>query len=558
MSKLIYVYHKNRTDSDEILRNKFLEINNEIVPDNIIPNPPNIYFKSNLCYAVINPVSTTKCIDDNLLLGLLNNNQEKWHELNSDRPDGTFVIIRSNNKFIETLTDPAGSRSVWYYFDSDKFIISTSQIAISKYLEDFQLNKKVIPWILSSGSLGPDNSWDKRVKKIKPNSTLRLDKENWNVTETVDEIKITSKINDYTKASKLLNRELNELFSNIKYDFSKWYLPLSGGYDSRAILLFLKKYNKEEITTVTWGTKESKKNPQTDSYIAKKLANKAGVKNLFFVSKKMEKDYDVVLDRFILSSEGCIDHISAYMDGLQLWKDLYNHGCEGIIRGDIPFASVKFNSEIEVRKTAGLLLCNDFELLKDYETWGYRKQKIPRNLKRKKNESYQAWIDRLYLQYRTPVITNSLSDIKYSYVEQSTPLLSKNILKIFCEFSDELREEKTIFKKIVEEINDDVSFSTKSSNEIMELVLRDPAFVDIMKRELTSEQALLFFPNEFLKNILNNLKNYKYIFFKPYKLIYRLKKRFGKNTRLKISYNLIAFRILIILRMQRAFDYKNK
>ncbi len=48
---------------------------------------------------------------------------------------------------------------------------------------------------------------------------------------------------------------IKKTINSIQIDPKHWVLPLSGGYDSRALLLFLKeKYNLE---TITWGTEAS-------------------------------------------------------------------------------------------------------------------------------------------------------------------------------------------------------------------------------------------------------------------------------------------------------------
>lgn len=354
------------------------------------------------------------------MLGFLNNNHENWHQVKTKIPDGTFVIIRADDDYVELLTDITGSRSVWYYSDHEIFIASTSQIAITRYLRNFTLNRKILPWILSTGTLGPGNSWDTRVKKVKPNTSVLLDRKNCTLTESTESVKFSKKITDYDEGKRLLKNCIKKLIEEADYHPAKWFIPLSGGYDSRALLLFLRDlFPQNRYRTVTWGTKEARNRVGSDAFIAGELSNEMDITNHFYESNRNHIDYAERLDRFIFNSEGAIDHISAYMDGFVLWNDLViNEGCEGIIRGEIPFGPCAVNNEFEVRKIAGLLICRDYDNLKEVDEWVDEQQTIPSELMKVDDESFQDYLDRLYLEYRVPVVVSPLADVKYSYVEQ--------------------------------------------------------------------------------------------------------------------------------------------
>ncbi len=83
---------------------------------------------------------------------------------------------------VEVLTDAVASRNVWYYFDDDILIAATTQRAIVALLGKFAFNRAAVPWMLTNGSLGPVPSWDLRVKRLGPDSTLTVDRESWHLS----------------------------------------------------------------------------------------------------------------------------------------------------------------------------------------------------------------------------------------------------------------------------------------------------------------------------------------------------------------------------------------
>ena len=96
-------------------------------------------------------------------------------------PDGTYAIVRVDNHRIELLSDYTGMRTIWHYHDKEYFIASTSQRMIISFLGNLKLNNDAVRWMLSSGTLGPENSWDKRIKPIQGNTIVSLDRKNWEI-----------------------------------------------------------------------------------------------------------------------------------------------------------------------------------------------------------------------------------------------------------------------------------------------------------------------------------------------------------------------------------------
>uniref|UniRef100_UPI0024959958 hypothetical protein n=1 Tax=Ulvibacterium marinum TaxID=2419782 RepID=UPI0024959958 len=289
-----------------------------------------------IAHAIINPVSTIEVKDNSILMGHMYSKEGDWHKPLSRIPDGSFAIYRSDNELVEIVTDSVGSRAVWYYMDNDLFIASSSQRAIVLFLENFEFNEKVIPWMLSTGSLGPNFSWDRRIRRLGPDSSVILTKKAW----VLDSKKVPLNYNEvkrtFREHKKVLHTSIESTFQNLNLDLKKWVLPLSGGYDSRSILFFMLKagVKSDALNTITWGLNKSQKEKGNDAYIAKKLAKKVNVNNKYYSTDISGESIEIVLKRFIEFGEGRIDHLSGYMDGFKIWKTLFEDGVQGIIRGD--------------------------------------------------------------------------------------------------------------------------------------------------------------------------------------------------------------------------------
>ena len=149
----------------------------------------------------------------------------------------------------------------------------------------------------------------------------------------------------------------------------------------------------------------------------------------YYHSDLSEEPVNNIINRFIRLGEGRIDHLSGYMDGFRMWKTLFEDKIHGILRGDEGFGWNQVSSALTVRLTIGCGLCSDFSNLKDYTKYGFASQELPQHLNQNKWETLNAWRDRLYHEYRLPTILSALSDLKFAYVEQINPLLSKIILQ---------------------------------------------------------------------------------------------------------------------------------
>ena len=514
MAKAIYICTRNNflTSIEKRLHN----ICNNLAPDNISAPAPKVVVNGNIAYGIMNPTSSIMERGNSLLMGQLFEEQDRWEEPLQDFPDGSYALFRDGKEYCEIVSDPIGSRAIWYYMDNEIFVSSTSQRAIIMFIGSFVFDERVIPWILSSGSLGPILSWDKRIERVPIDASVILDKNKWSISKKVRPIEFNLSEKSDEQHEALLREKLETTFKSLNLDYSSWVLPLSGGYDSRGIFCMIRNAGKniEHLKTITWGLESSLHVKGNDAYIAKELVNMLKVSHKYYPTDiSSEESIDTIVNRFLLCSEGRIDHLSGYMDGLKIWKTLFENSVQGIIRGDEAFGWVPVSSHVRARQSAGWNLCSDFSNLKNYKDYGFAVQELPQYFNRKKGETLATWRDRLIQIYGLPNMWSSLSDLKLSYVELINPLLSRKILQQVRELPDHLRTEKALFKKIVTSISPMVDFATKNdgANASLNNILRQEKITTMLKKELSSNNAKSIFPAEFLDYILAGIKTERQI-----------------------------------------------
>ena len=568
MSKILILC--TRKPDQNTLTEDIKILSKKLEPDNIIFPLPKVIKSQKITVSIFNPHTSISLHGLSVCLGKLTNSSDNWWKPKSKFPDGSFALFRCDNKYIEILTDATASRTIWYYFDDDIFIASTSQRAIIYFLKSFEFNQSVIPWMLSTGTLGPGYSWDSRIKFLDISSSILLDYESWKLKVKQCNLEVSSEEKKEEEHEKALKYALYNSINNLNLDYSKWVLPLSGGYDSRCILLMTKK--KKRLKCVTWGLSDSQYDKDNDAYIAKELTSLLDLRHQYFSIDKSNEPFEKVFSRFLTCGEGRIDHISGYMDGFEVWKTLFEKGIEGILRGDQPFSSVSVNSSLDVKRRAGLTLISDFENLKFLQEPGLPEQSFPRKFNRKSTESLIAWRNRLYLQFRAPFVWAALNDLKLSYVEVVNPLLTREIIMTARRLPDYLSDRKKIFKKIVDSISPPIEYATSQALDDSRNILRREDVVKFMLVELRNMKEYSIFPENLIQTILAEIeeslnkknksnKDYSSLFLKQkFKSLFnRLSRLFFRRVstsnnnekNLNIDFHLVAFRVCIINMMHK-------
>jgi len=559
MSKSIYVC--SRLEHPNPVRYRLEEICSRLAPENIKSARPEVLVNGDIAFGIINPVKSIVVKGKSLLLGTLFEDTEQWDIPGSSFPDGTYALFRENEGYVEVVTDPAASRTIWYYFDEDQFVASTSQRAIIMYLKSFSFDDRVIPWMLSTGTLGPF-SWDKRIRRVQNDSSVLLDRKKWSISLKSNPIEFIPVNRTEDEYEELLKEILREVTGGLRPDYSSWVVPLSGGYDSRAIICLLleSSVGKERPTTITWGTRAALNVRGNDACVAAGLAKALNVENRYFVYEESDASIEEIIGRFISSGEGRIDDLSDYMDGFATWESISEAGIEGIIRGDESFGWHPVTSEQSVRLNVECGLCTDYSNLKDYEKLAIPHQEVPDYLRRKEKETLSTWRDRIFIEYMQPVVQAALTDLKLAFVEQINPLLSGRVLKIVRQMPDQLRDGRTLFKKLVRSISPDFEFATSPSSLSRCKILKQEKVTGMLKQELSGSDVRSLFSKEFLLHVLQDIKEVNQREsqeqiasdnFSVKKMVPSFVKQAVRTTFAlpRLDGNLLAFRVMMINRM---------
>ena len=471
----------------------------------------------------------------------------------------SYALFRSNDDYVEIISDVAASRTIWYFKNKELFIVSTSQRAIINAIKSFKFNASVIPWILCNGNLGPFNSWDSRIECLPGDSSITLNRKSWTLTKKVKSADFSTMPVSDKKHEDLLRQALADTFESIDLDYSKWVLALSGGVDSRAILCNIKKNDK--LKTITWGSGSSPSQKNNDAFVAKSLADFFHLQHEYYKIDLSDEPLESIFNRFLICGEGRVDHISAYMDGFKMWKILFENGVHGVIRGDQGFGWYPALSPRDVRRTIAFSLWSDFSNLRSREEFGFAKQELPNTLVQREGESLEAWRDRMQHQIRHPLVLAALNDLKLPYVEIINPLVSRKIIYQVRKLPVHLRTGKSLHRKIVRTMSPRIDLAKVSATGSSKNILKSKQVIEFLRETLSSNYVYSILPKEFINYIFDNVETVEEKKSKKKKTLKdTIKKKMPKrlkniliNTILgqKIDFNTLAFRVYIISKMNK-------
>ncbi|HZF27921.1 MAG TPA: asparagine synthase-related protein [Gammaproteobacteria bacterium] len=487
MARAILVVRR-RADASGRLEAYLDALNRNLAPDNIVPHAPAFVRASGVEAAIFNPNGATRLEGTSVCIGALLEEAPLWHAPGARLPDGTYALLRADANRVELAADAAASRTIWYVLTDEELIASTSQRAIVTLLGSFEMNREALPWLLSSGTLGPAAGWDARLEQVRPGERVTLDRGRWRLSRSGQPPEFRAAADRDEAAHRARLAEIVEaVCKRLTFDSTKWTLPLSGGVDSRALLFHLHK--RRGLETITWGMTGTREQDGNDAQIARTLADVFGIGNRFFPTDLSSEPRERLIQRFLTAGEGRVARISGYLDGFLVWKTLFDEGADGIIRGDEAFGSVLVRNARGVRHTASLTLLSDFFSPHELAAFDLPEQHVPLELERKREESLSTWRDRLYQQFRVPAVLAGLTDLKAAYVEVANPLLARAVLDCVRELPDGLRTEKRLWRDLVRSWLPDVPFASRIAVPSLEEVLTDRALLSLMLDEMRGSGA---------------------------------------------------------------------
>lgn len=567
MSRIVHISVKDDPVLLSLLKLKAGRFIKQIQPSNIVTNKEIILEEYNSYTGIANPTGVVKCSGSNVLIGLCFPDSQDWQKT-GEMPDGNYVIKRENDSSIEFVTDYQATKSLWYYHDDKFFIVSSSQRMIIYLLGDFVLNTQAVLWMISSGTIGYGNSWDMRIKSIPSSAILSLDKEKWEIKLKSEPVSYRSNRLTLKANIRLFDNIINLVFSNLQIEESKSIMSLTGGFDSRTNLLFLKeKY--PEIRLMTFGIKTTIENRYSDLYVAKKLAARYNLRWTMYDTSLDYYDLEEFFNSFVSIGEARIDMIDREIDNFNWKADVFNSGYDILINGmdglssQHPYSNQRLN--LQLRK---LFHLHDYENIPKYFII-LGEQIIHEDLFRRENETWPQFYHRINQIFFNPYADSSLNEILNAYVDTINPLLSKSIINFEREVPDDQRIRKIIAKKLVYSKDDSgIPFNDKTSVYPHYSVIKLERYSEYFSKYLLDFNND-FFPQSTLFEVINKTKNYLDLNELNWKVSHgdsmkslkiRIRKTFPslahfytlekkRRKKLFMDYHILKFRMFLILKM---------
>lgn len=484
---------RREQDAPSALATRADLLNRALAADNIEPRPPTVAHAAGATAVVLNASTAARVHGASVGIGTLLEPAADWHVPRAALPDGSYALLRTGDAEVELVADEVASRTLWYALTDRELIASTSQRAIVALLGSFEPNLAVLPWMLSSGTLGPTGGWDARLARVQPGQRLLLDRARWQLT-TLQEPAEPPALPALSRDEHLerVGAAVLDACRRWSFDARTWVLTLSGGADSRSLLCVLR---GRGLRTVTWGLPHSDDKEGNDAHVAREVARRLGVQHRFIAIEPGETDPELVLARFLAIGEGRVDRISGYVDGFQIWKTLFDDGCHGVIRGDHAFGAGLVRSPFAVRSKTSLTTLADYLAAGEIEAFELPEQRIPEALLQRRGETLAAWRDRLFRASRIPSFLAALTDLKTAYVDVGNPLLARSVLQCVRALPDDLRTDKRLWRDFVRKQLPDVALARRAAIPAVTDFLAQPRVLELLQDEISSARfAALFAP----------------------------------------------------------------
>lgn len=186
---------------------------------------------------------------------------------------GNYVCLfyNSQTKKITFCLDPAFAKNV--YYSTKLKIISSNYLAILECLDSWSINELAIAENLTTGHLISPDTYVNEIQKIDKINFHELDNFFPNLETRTFTPKVIERIERRKDALRHANEMLSQYFSavkNIAHQFGA-HIGLTGGFDSRLLLMHAKKYITNLITNSFW------RENSIEYEIAKNLAYVANV-----------------------------------------------------------------------------------------------------------------------------------------------------------------------------------------------------------------------------------------------------------------------------------------
>lgn len=394
---------------------------------------------------------------------------------------GSAAIARWDEGGLEVATDSFASRS-WFVGERDGLAVAATSMRLATLaLGEFEINERAARWFLATGVLPPGQSHNARLRVLAPATVARCEPTGpaaW-ATRT-DVVDFRASRETPAELERQLRHAITEAVGSLA-DAEGWMSPLSGGVDSRALLLF---WRGALPPTVTWGTESALRDDTSDAVVAARVAERLGTSNRYVVVEPTDIETDEVLRRFRDVCEGRIDHFGGYADGFAVFDSLHASGVRAIVRGDEAFGWSRSLSEEDLYRSLALSFGVRVRGLPPALEALVADQQLPPATRRRPGESLAGWRDRLYAGVRAPTVLAALNACKAPWVDIANPFLHREVVEVVRRLPDRLRTDKALFKRIVGSMGIDVPYARTAAIATPRDVLSSPASRALLSDEL--------------------------------------------------------------------------
>lgn len=505
MSHFILVCERGERSDVETLGDRLESAARLLWPPGVQPTATRIVVEDGLALAVVASAESLPVHGQSVCLGRFLDEPGDWWRPKTTPPDGTYALCRCSREVVELVTDIAASRAMWYYHDEQVFLAASSQRPLIALLGGFHLDREAVTWMVAARSLGPRASYDPRLRRAPPDGTVRLDRHTWCLDVSAQRSSFeTDDVSDEEHVRRL-NDAIVETCSYLAPEAERWPLLLSGGYDSRALLVGMSQAGISP-PCITWGPEAALRDPATDAGIAQGLAAAVGSPHEFFALDSEQGTIGEALEEFIVRSEGQVIDFTMYVDGFSTWRALVEQGRVGVIRGDnYPWTYV---SEVPttraVRHHCGADLLADYAPSHPIQRLGLVPQSWPASLERGPDEDLLGYRDRLR---RTIYIHNRiapLNQIKASYLEIVNPLEARRVADVVMRLPERLRLHPGALAGVLDLHGPAVPFATRVVANLA-ITLDSPEVRRALADGLSSGSARRLFDGETVDEVITAL-----------------------------------------------------
>lgn len=376
-------------------------------------------------------------------------------------------------------------RTIWRIQADAVEVLTTSLRAAAFLAGDVEADPAATAWMLVTGSLGPQRSWDRRCRQLAPSMRHH-------VGTSRDEPRAAPPTDLSEADPERLRRELGDRIaagvSELALDPDEWALPLSGGVDSRGLALAL----GAMLSSFTYGDVTTLADASSDLAVAVRVADRLGLRHRVLPFDRAAAPIADVLDRFVVASEGRTENIAGYGDGMQLWRELRAEGIAGIVRGDEVFGWVHRFDATSCRTSTGALVAGDLAvpgpLREAFAVLG-DEMAVPSWMVQRAGESSADLRDRLYRRFRVPSILAALTQTKSAYVDVTSPFLADPVVELVLQLPERFRTDKKLFREMVVAGAPGLPFAERASIPPSLNLLSDTRAVAVLQERIAASEV---------------------------------------------------------------------